>query len=549
MTFDATKDADINKKKAEIEKIEDEINRPNDGIKAKLNTATGKDDAREIKKLTSSLTAKEKIVEDKKKPLVMDTSAIGKYKQGLLYQIAVIDDEIIKIIENDNNMKYTRFKVDNNDIYLTGGKIISNYNSQLNEFLQFLQERASARATATARAPTARAPTASAPAASASAPPPLMFIGGGKFDEKKKELIFSQKIDNILNSFSGDIKEVLDAIAAPLDNKDKLEEYINELYKLSPKKSKNLDCSTKVSVDDYVVMGIKHTGAKVDYNSYMNTTIEQFNIAILKLKEPSLSAKDFYKKIEENLLLNKNWWKLISYNTTTRDIYDELNKINDLISEQLVKIEQKEGLTEREPGEKKVEEDRLKDYNIIKDEIEKEIANKLFNFLTTYSEYNKVEGDEPHEDWKAEKNKEMNNTKKLWGSFAGIVNRVMQSKRFGETWRKRARQGTSVGPTQRRPSVAPTQRRPATQAPPSRQSKVTELRKKQSLARSRKVSSARRLEFDNLYEDASVGGGKRTRKYKNKRNKKTRQRHQKSRKNITIKKRKEKGKHRTPRHK
>ena len=66
-----------------------------------------------------------------------------------------------------------------------------------------------------------------------------------------------------------------------------------------------------------------------------------------------------------------------------------------------------------------------------------------------------------------------------------------------------------------------------------------------------KVNSARRrILFPIQQEDIEQGGGarKRTRKNKNKRNKKTRQRRQKTRKNTTKKNKKAKGKHRTPRY-
>jgi hypothetical protein len=62
---------------------------------------------------------------------------------------------------------------------------------------------------------------------------------------------------------------------------------------------------------------------------------------------------------------------------------------------------------------------------------------------------------------------------------------------------------------------------------------------------SRRPLFPKRLNFTEVASE--VAGGKRTRKYKNKRNKKTRQQRKKTRKNKTLKKRREKGKQRTRR--
>jgi hypothetical protein len=90
---------------------------------------------------------------------------------------------------------------------------------------------------------------------------------------------------------------------------------------------------------------------------------------------------------------------------------------------------------------------------------------------------------------------------------------------------------------------------------PSKKSRVPRVVKKSSASKSRgqssrvpfsKGNSRRFIPLEGLTEEVP-SGGKRTRKYKNKRNKKTRQQRKKTRKNKTLKKRREKGKQRTRR--
>ena len=68
-----------------------------------------------------------------------------------------------------------------------------------------------------------------------------------------------------------------------------------------------------------------------------------------------------------------------------------------------------------------------------------------------------------------------------------------------------------------------------------------------SMGRSKIASRRKLFNIGAIPEELELGGGKRTRKHKNKRNKKTRHRNKKTLKNKTLKKRKEKRKHRTRR--
>lgn len=564
-----------------IEKISINVEKAKIELERLKTEKIGQTDKRALDKLNPRIDSASANVLKAEKALY---NAKENYENALMAQIDTMNKEIIKILETyDENMNLTK----DGDESLTGrfntafAKFNENYQKEKTTisgivvayketFMRDFQETlgpASFTPTQSNRASSviAKASGTEAPGTEES----MEMEGGG--DERTKETIklwtgletalmtlsdYSETMFNALyKDFQRDCKDsTLEKFLAYLEYiyeesyTWKQEDEKPEEKKTEEEKQKSFTNLREFKIPK--IDGVIFESVKTDYIKYINELRSEFNVALNEIIPPELTIDEFYFEI--SAILEKtgfaNFIKLL-YNEKREEEEIDLLKLYHITCV----VKDKE-IKRKFTNFDKVEVDTILEETFVggvgtpaqSGRKFLTAARRVRSMNNTIRKFKDFKGLKEHIIKKTEdKNKK---TQRKWQSLIESSPKVSSEIKVGEK-RPRSPSGTSeeariINATVEMPRPMETEEEEERLSVPSVPD-ITDSHNKPESIEGQPVR--KRLKIGSSTSEYDLGGGKRTRKHKNKRNKKTRHRNKKTLKNKTLKKRREKRKHRTRR--
>ena len=293
----------------------DKIEKTKGKRKVSLTELQNQSDVREQKKIQSRINSENDILIGLEKGL-LPSGAIGKYKNGLLSKISIIDAELMQIAELINK-EYKPFIVNDVDNNKIGRIMVEKYKEYIIENFQgpsAMQEGGETPLYSLSKQPLGKSMKLKSRGRTLMSRAPKSKTPITNTDKRDREIL-TQEINNLLYIFSERIKSVFDALKSDslyTSYNENYSEFIGKVYTVS------LEAQSSCGISSYFseLIGGKQQ-VKCNYELMMIEIRTDFNNALAGIMKPREKPEIYAMNVKEILEKhNKTIWLALIDNKT-----------------------------------------------------------------------------------------------------------------------------------------------------------------------------------------------------------------------------------------